>query len=99
MPFNLHILVDNGTVKSRKLVDLRKSDQLTFKIRHYWECTPFQVMTMCLVCFAKASNFARNTFKKTKRFLKRFRSLETEMHLNDDLCGLQKFVRAIFGEK
>ena len=100
LPFNHRVMIDNGTGKSRKILDLNKSDlnDIQRKALLGMHAFPGNDYVSCML--RKGKHLCWKHVKGNKRFLELFRSLGTEVQINDDqLNGLEEFVCVIFGQK
>ena len=67
--FNSRILIDNGTGKSRKILDVSACRLSEKQKKHFLGCTPSLATTMSRAFFAKESNFVGSTSKTIQHFL------------------------------
>ena len=100
MPFNLHVMIDNGTGKSRKFLDLSKSYLTDIQRKALLGMHAFSGNDYVPSILRKGKQLCWKHLKDNDRFLELFSSLGTDVQLNNDqLCSLENFVCVIFGEK
>ena len=99
MPFNLHIMIDNGTGKSRKYLDLRQCGLTDIQRSALLGMHAFSGNDYVSSMLRKGKQLCWKHIKDSERFLEVFSSLGTQMELNHhQLKELEKFVCVVFGE-
>eukprot|EP00794_Sanderia_malayensis_P020850 gene20850-biopygen15376 len=99
MPFNLHVMIDNGTGKSRKYLDLRQSGLSDIQRSALLGMHAFSGNDYVSSMLRKGKQLCWKHIKDSDIFLEVFSSLGTQMELDHhQLQELEKFVCVIFGE-